>query len=133
MIYQKFKANESEFVSTIEEWIQKHSKDFTRVETPGEIRWTNSQGEFVKYKVANDIRDMPVERCVEIGNLNTTANGWLCTWDTLCEKFYYKENFECMPHVAELTPHVAELIETLRKRFETVYEFHTGKYDRWDD
>ena len=131
MIYQQFKATETDFISTIEEWISEHSKNFTRVETPGEILWTNSKGEFVLYKVKNNIRDMPVEREVGIGNPDTTTNGWLCTWDTICEKFYYVENFECMPHT-ELTPHVAELIETLCKRFETVYEYSVDAHERWD-
>lgn len=119
-------------ISTIEEWIENHAtKDFTRVETSGEINFTNSKGEFVKYKIRYNILDKPVDREVEIGNLDTTANSWLCTWDTMCEKFYYKENFSCMPHT-ELTPYVAELIDLLRKRFETVYEYSVDAHERWD-
>lgn len=130
MIYE-FKATEDDFISTIEEWIEKHATDFSRVESSGEIRFTNSKGEFVTYKVNNNILDKPVDREVEIGNLDTKANGWLCTWDILREKFYYKENLSCMPHTA-LTPYVAELIDILRKRFETVYDDSVDAHGFWD-
>ena len=131
MRYEQFRATEYDFLSTPLQWIENHSKDFTRVETSGEIKFTNSKGEFVKYKIKKNIRNMPVGRDVEIGNLDTTANGLLCTWDTFCEKFYYKENFSHMPHT-ELTPYVAELIETIRKRFQTVYEYSVDLHERWD-
>ena len=115
MIYE-FKATEDDFISTIEEWIEKHATDFSRVESSGEIRFTNSKGEFVTYKVENNILDKPVDRDVEIGNLDTKANGWLCTWDTIYETFYYREDFSCMPHMA-LTPYVFELIKMFSERF----------------
>ena len=108
MIYE-FKATEDDFISTIEEWIEKHATDFSRVESSEEIRFTNSKGEFVTYKVENG------DRSVEIGNLDT-ENWWLCLWDTIDETFYYREDFSCMPHMA-LTPYVVELIKMFSERF----------------
>lgn len=131
MMYNHFKMTEETFLSTIEEWIEKHSKDFTKDSVSPETRYRNSHGEFLQITIRRTKFGEVWEKALMVGDKYTSA--WLCTWDIKLNKFSSldEENLDILPHT-ELTPYVAELIKEFRKH-EKVYEFHTGKYDRWDD
>lgn len=123
MVYNEFKITDEIFTATLESWMGEHSRNFHRVETDdGGIKYTNSHGDFVEIKQRNTKFGELWEKQIWIGNT------WLCTWDTKLNRFSSldEENLDQIPY------NVGDLIKEFRKH-EKVYEFHTGKYDRWDD
>lgn len=102
------------FIGIIEVWIQKHSSDFTRVETPDEILFTNSKGEFVLYVVErNNIYGVKDTGIVKIGNLDDSEDGYICMWHRYPDFVRYVEHIEQLPQTV-LTPFVDDLIRMIR-------------------